>query len=193
MQEIDNPTFLENLRLTQIYCDQQLLNCEKNTASMFRSINPVRNGKKIFEFKISDYGFPSETRYSFSTEWTQDPLSDESSDLFFKELFDLQIQQKREKIKITYDQEFKGGILIVAIDDTVVDGASEVCSDGLVDVYDCPPIDTWFYLTNNPTGRLLFAWIPREFTYQANEAINVNCVDCIQWFKELIPAAKVLT
>jgi len=185
MQETDDLTFHENLLLTQIYCGQQLLNCEKNSASIFRSINPFRNGKRVFEFKISDYGFEPGTRYNFSTEWTQDPLRDESSKLFFNELFDLQLLQKRENIKgLIYDQEFKGGILIVAIDDTITDGMSEVCSEGLIDVYDCPPIDTWFYLTNNPEGRLLFAWIPKEFTYQANEAINVNCVNCIYWLKE---------
>jgi len=191
IQETDDPAFHENLLATQIYCDQQLLNCEKNPAAIFRSINPVRNGKKLFEFKIDDYGFEAETRYSFSTEWTKDPFRDEDSDLFFNELFDFQLLQKRENVKgVISGKAFKGRILIVAIDDTVIDGASEVCSEGLIDVYDCPPIDTWFYLTNNPMGRLLFAWIPREFAYQANEAINVNCVDCIRWLQGQVPEVE---
>jgi len=185
MQKIVDPAFYENLLLTQIYCAQQLLDCEKNTASIFRSINPIRNENKLFEFKISDYGFEPESRYCFSTEWTQDPLRGENYELFFKELFDQQLIQKREKTKgVIHDQEFKGSILVAAIDDTVTDGASEVCSEGLIDVYDCPPIDTWFYLKNSSAGRLLFAWIPREFVYQANEAIKVNCMDCIHWWQE---------
>jgi len=187
MLEIETQIFNENLQLTQIYCAKQLENCDKNTASIFRSINPIINGKKIFEFKITDYGFDPEKRYSFSTEWTQDPYRDESSNLY-KELFDLQLLQKRENIKLIVNGEkFYGNILVVEIDNSVTDGASEVCSDGLIDIYDCPPIDTWFHLTHESTGRLLYAWIPREFVYQANEAIKVNCVDCIQWFEKIQP------
>jgi hypothetical protein len=183
MLEIERQIFNENLRLTQIYCAEQLKNCDKNTASIFRSINPVMNGKKIFEFKITDYGFDPENRYSFSTEWTQDPIRDKSSNLF-NELFDLQLLKKREKIElIVSNEKFYGKILVAEIDATVTDGASEVSSDGLIDIYDCPPIDTWFHLTHEPPGRLLYAWIPREFVYQADEAIKVNCVDCIQWFE----------
>jgi hypothetical protein len=185
MQEIENLIFNKNLLLTQTYCAQQLLNCDKNTASIFRSINPTRNEKKIFEFKITDYGFDTKKRYFFSTEWTQDPYRDESSKLF-NELFELQLLKKRENIELKVSEEkFYGKILVVAIDNSVTDGASEVCSEGLIDIYDCPPIDTWFHLTHESTGRILYAWIPREFVYQAEEAIKVNCVDCIQWFYEI--------
>lgn len=187
MRETDNPSFYENLLLTQIYCDQQLLNTEKNTASIFRSINPIRNGNKLFEFEISDYGLEPDTRFNFSTVWKEDPIS---SDLF-SELFDFQISKKKEDIKsIISSQEFQGNILVAEIDSTVVDGASEVCSGGLVDIYDLPPIDTWFYHKNGPNGRLLFAWIPKEFTYNATEAIEVNCVDCLYWYKEKQPELK---
>jgi len=183
MKEIDKTTFHENLLLTQIFCKQQLLNCDKNAASIFRSINPIYNGKKLFEYKISDYGYEPETRYCFSTEWTQDPLRNESQ--LYNELFEFQLLQKRENIKsVVFEQKFNGQILVAEIDNTVTDGASEVCSEGLVDIYDCPPIDTWFYLTHNSTGRFLFAWIPKEFVYNANKAIEVNCVDCLHWFNE---------
>ncbi|WP_163411199.1 hypothetical protein [Flavobacterium ajazii] len=183
MKETDDLSFYENLLLTQIYCDQQLLNSEKNIASIFRSINPIRNGKKLFEFKITDYGYTPGTRFSFSTEWTQDPI-DWSSGLFI-ELFNFQLLKKRENIKTTVsDQEFQGKILVAEIGNTVTDGVSEIWSDGLIDFYDYPPIDTWFHLENNPNGRLLFAWIPIEFVYNATEAMTVNCVDCLYWFDE---------
>lgn len=183
MKETDDLSFYENLLLTQIYCDRQLQNSEKNIASIFRSINPIRNGKKLFEFKITDYGFEPDTRFNFSTEWTQDPIDCNSG--LFTELFHFQLLKKRENIKNTVSgQEFQGRILVAEIDNTVTDGASEVCSDGLVDVYDYPPIDTWFHLEKNPNGRLLFAWIPKEFVYNANEAIAVNCMDCLYWYDE---------
>jgi hypothetical protein len=172
--------------LTQIYCDKQLLNCDKNAASIFRSINPILNAVNIFEFKISDYGFAPEIRYSFSTEWTQDPLRNDSH--LYNELYNLQLLKKREHLeKVVYNKEYKGRILVAQIDCTVTDGASEVSSMGLIDVYDCPPIDTWFYLSDNINDRLLFAWIPNEFVHQANQAIEVNCVDCLSWFNREEP------
>lgn len=183
MKEIDKTIFYENLLLTQFFCEQNLLNCDKNAASIFRSINPIHNGKKLFEFKISDYGLKPETRYSFSTEWSQDPLRNGSE--LYNELFDFQLLQKRERItQLVSSQKFNGKILVAEIDNTVTDGASEVCSEGLIDIYDCPPIDTWFYLSQNSTGRLLFAWVPKQFVYNANQAIEVNCVDCLYWYDE---------
>jgi hypothetical protein len=138
MQELDNTSFYQNLQLTQLFCKHQLLNCDKNAASIFRSINPVRNGKKLFEFKITDSGWGSETRYSFSTEWAQDPLR--NGNKLFHELYELQLLQKRAKIEsLIASQDFQGRILVAEIDNTVTDGASEVYSDGLIDVYDCPP------------------------------------------------------
>lgn len=183
MQEIDKTIFYENLLLTQFFCEQQLLNCDKNAASIFRSVNPIHDGKNLFEFKISDYGYEPETRYNFSTEWTQDPLRNGSE--LYNELFEYQLLKKRENIKrLVSGQKFNGKILVAEIDNTVTDGASEVCSDGLIDIYDCPPIDTWFYLLHNLTGRLLFAWVPKQFVYNANKAIEVNCVDCLHWYDE---------
>ena len=29
----------------------------------------------------------------------------------------------------------------------------------------------------------MFAWIPDEVKHYANEAVLVNCVDCINWFQ----------
>jgi hypothetical protein len=189
MQEINETLFYENLKLSQIYCEQQLLNCDKNTASIFRSINPIINGRNIFEFKISDYGFAPKTRYCFSTEWTQDPLR--NGNALYNELFDLQLLKKRDHLgKTLSNKEYNGRILVAQIDCTVTDGASEVSSMGLIDVYDCPPIDTWFYLLDNINERLLFAWIPNEFVYDANQAIEVNCVDCLSWFDEKEPQNK---
>jgi hypothetical protein len=189
MDGIDNTLFFKNLLLTQFFCERRLLNCDKNAASIFRSINPVHHGKKLFNFKITDYGFAPETRYSFSTEWTHDPLRNENG--FYNELFEFQLSQKRGKIGDNVsEQKFDGRILVAEIDNTVIDGASEVCSEGLIDVYDCPPIDTWFYLTNNSTERILFAWIPKQFVHNANEAIKVNCVDCLYWFEGQQPLVK---
>jgi hypothetical protein len=183
MEKANKQNFEKNLLLTQIYCDRQIKNCDKNSASIFRSINPIINGKKLFEFKLTDYGFEPEKRFAFSTEWSLDPYRDESSN-WYKKLFELQLIEKQEIIKsVNYAEQFNGKILVVEIDCSMTDGVSEVSSDGLIDVFDCPPIDTWFYFDNESSPRLLYAWIPREFVYQANQAILVNSVDCIDWYE----------
>jgi hypothetical protein len=149
-----------------------------------RSINPIIKGNKLFEFKLIDY-YEQRKRYDFCTEWTQDPHAEENSNLI-NEIFDFQLLQKKEKPALDLlDKEFSGEILVAEIDNTIWDGASEQCSEGLVDVYDLPPIDTWFYIKQGSSTRNLYAWIPKEFIYQANDAISVNAVDCLSWLGKL--------
>jgi hypothetical protein len=86
------------------------------------------------------------------------------------------------------NEKYQGNIIISNIDESVNDGASEVSSAELFDQYDIPPVDTWFYLMKAENGtRILFAWIPQAYLHDANEAVDVNCVDCIGWFKDWYP------
>jgi len=55
MLTIDKNIFLTNLWLTRQYCDIQKVHTEKNSTSIFRSINPQINGRNIFKFNLSDY------------------------------------------------------------------------------------------------------------------------------------------
>jgi hypothetical protein len=102
-----------------------------------------------------------------------------------KRLYNL---QSLHKGKTTFNSlpalDHKGRILIAEIDQTVVDGASEMESEGLIDLNDCPPIDTWVYLTSNKKGKILFAWIPEPFVSLAQATIDVNCIDCLFWYQE---------
>ena len=187
MLNIDKNIFATNLRLTQQYCDIQKTHTEKNNTSIFRSFNPQINGDNIFKFKLSDYGLEENVKFCFLTDWIIDPTERENEYLF-DELFEKQLTHKRANvINNSIDKRFNGDILIAQIDNTVIDGASAVVSGGLVDDFDCPPIDTWFYQTKSKDGRLLFAWIPHEFVTFANDAVSVNCVDCINWFKNWFP------
>jgi len=187
MLTIDKNIFLTNLWLTRQYCDIQKVHTEKNSTSIFRSINPQINGRNIFKFNLSDYGLEQDVRFNFLTEWTSDPFARESEYLI-SELFEGQIAHKKANItKNSSDSTFRGDILIVQVDNTVIDGASAVVSNGLIDDYDCPPIDTWFYKIESTKGRLLFAWIPHEFVSLANDAIRANPVECLNWFKNWYP------
>ena len=187
MLKIDNKIFTDNLLLTQEYCRLQTEKNENDIAKILRSYNPSYYLKKYFSFKKEFFNFDIEPNinYCTSTEWANDPTTRES---IVDNLFVDQLKYKNQYLQNLHkDKLFLGKIMIAKIDLTVLDGASEVQSLGLVDLYDIPPIDTWFYLTKTKESRLLFAWIPDELVHYANEAILVNCMDCINWFDESYP------
>ena len=117
------------------------------------------------------------------TKWTFDPFEQQPA-LSIEKLFE-DLMSFKEQYRVNQESiEYCGDILIAQIDCTVCDGASEHESLGLVDLYDMPPIDTWFYLTKSNEGRLLYCWIPDPVKRYADEAVAVNCVDCISWFDQ---------
>jgi len=181
MLNINKQVFADNLKLTQAYCDVQLKNGISDNAKIFRTYNPLYGNKHLFSFVTEHFDFDIEPnlKYCTLTKWIVDPTEKES---IVDNLFMDQLSYKKQCIRsIERDKTYTGSILVAQIDCTVIDGASEVQSSGLVDQYDIPPIDTWFYLTRTNESRLLFAWIPDEFVKYADEAVQVNCVDCINW------------
>lgn len=185
MLNIDKQIFADNLRLTQAYCDLQLKDAIHDNAKVLRSYNPFYGDKNIFSFQTENFEIEPNLRHCTLTEWIVDPTDRES---IVENLFTAQIHHKKQFIcSIEIEKPYSGKILASQIDCTVIDGASEVQSLGLVDVYDIPPIDTWFYIARTTESRLLFAWIPNEFVHYANEAVLVNCVNCINWFQTWYP------
>ncbi|WP_316834528.1 hypothetical protein [Pedobacter nutrimenti] len=182
--DIDEDIFNANLELTKAYCRLQIEGEVKDNAKVFRSYNPILDGKPLFSFKTEYFNFDIEPNLNHCTltTWAIDPLDTENT---VENLFVEQLAFKKESLS---NNEFKeqsaGKIIVSEIDYTFVDGASEIQSLGLIDLYDMPPIDTWFYLIKTEETRLVFAWIPDEFVHYANEAVLVNCVDCIQWFED---------
>lgn len=168
--------FYDDLNITKLYCETQLKNTQKTTASILRSINLIYNKKELFEFKYTSYPI---------TEWTVDPL-DEQANIAISDLFTEQMSVKYKTISgLENADNIKGRILIADFDETVVDGASEAESEGFIDGYDLPPIDTWFYLSRRPNGwRYMYAWAPDKFIDLVENAILVNCVDCLRWYDE---------
>ena len=188
MLNIDKNIFGWNLSLTQEYCRLQLYKPQLDNAQIFRSYNPTLNQKPLFAFKVEHFAFDIEPNLSSCTftQWALDPTEKENENLI-DTLFEQQIDFKASHVSVDTRKVYQGDILISQIDCTVIDGASEMQSLGLVDIYDIPPIDTWFYLTRSKESRLLFAWIPKELRHHANEAVLVNCVDCINWFQNWYP------
>jgi hypothetical protein len=181
MLNIDKQIFAENLKLTQAYCDVQLKKGIIDNAKIFRSYNPIYGDKHLFSYVSERFDFEIEPnlKHCTLTRWIVDPTEKES---IVDNLFAEQINYKKQAVSsIEADKIHSGRILVSQIDCTVIDGASEVQSLGLIDLYDIPAIDTWFYMTRTKESRLLFAWIPKELVKYADEAVQVNCVDCINW------------
>jgi len=181
MLNINKQVFSENLKLTQLYCHLQLKNNITDNAKILRSYNPTYGDNHLFTFVTERFDFEivPNLKHCALAKWMIDPISKES---IVENLFTEQINHKKKIVSsIETDRTYPGRILASKIDCTVVDGASEVQSLGLVDLYDIPAIDTWFYITRTNESRLLFAWIPNELIKYADEAVQVNCVDCINW------------
>ncbi|MEO3406567.1 hypothetical protein AAFN85_21815 [Mucilaginibacter sp. CAU 1740] len=180
--KIDIELFNQNLLITQQYCYLQARYAVKNVAHALRTIDRY-NDIKLFSYK-ENLGFGSIGPF-VSITWTLNPVFSDDSGLYDK-LFDAQLSYKHDFLtdKLINNLDTKGRILVAEIEQTVFDGASEAVSYGLIDIYDCPPIDTWFYMTKIKGLRVLYAWIPEYFVELADEAIAVNCMDCLQWYHE---------
>ncbi len=185
---LDYAIVKRNLLLTQAYCAKQLSQSSVSNAAIFRSINLTWNGRSLFNFRRSEWGASLNLNYE-EARWTTDPYGDGNGSMF-DDLFVLQMKRKQELLAaetVETDTRFSGKILAFEVDGTLIDGAAEVESEGILDGYNCPPIDTWFCLTSRNSkkycNRLLLAWIPDAFVRQVGDGIDVNPEACIEWFK----------
>jgi hypothetical protein len=174
MLSINKEEFIANLRLTQVYCARQLQQKELSHAKILRSINPVYQGEKFFTFP-------------FSTEAEWPANTDPYNEQLFATLFEQQLTHKAQAVTLSYSTEPTGKIAVADYEESVTDGASQSISLGLFDVYDCPPVDTWFYRADYEGRQLLFAWIPEPFVEVTKDVMDVNPVDDIGWFSDWFP------
>jgi len=187
MLGIGSKIYNDNLLLTKAYCELQIKNNNKSLAEVLRSFNPQYDMQSLFSFKqVNNY---------FTTEWSLDPIMGSNKQLY-NELFEKQLEFKSTIIgSSSPGVEPEGQLMIAEIDYTFIDGASEEASQGFIDINDCPPIDTWFYLASNKHTRLLFCWIPQQFVDLVDDGINANPVDCFYWYtdKKLERISGVIT
>lgn len=188
MLKIDKKIFAYNLNLTQQYCRVQQHKIEADPAKVFRSFNPMHKSRPLFSFQVNEYSFEIKPGLNTCTiaKWLFDPVGMGCKKLVDR-LFAQQITHKAAVVDFYNQQIDEGEILVAEFDDTVMDGASEVASLGFIDLYDLPPIDTWFYLMKHQNTRILFAWIPTTFKQLVQEAIEVNCLDLLKWFRDFSP------
>ena len=175
--EINKETFFQNLNLTQIYCEQRIQDKSKSIAKILRSLNLKYANKKIFEFEWN-----KEYKVEL-TKWNVEFLDNDFQ--IIKELYEQQMSRKKQSIGTNQNKDFKGRIFVSEFESGMTDGASEIESKGLIDGYDLPPIDTWFYLTKKNNRQNIYAWIPERLEVEANNAIEVNLLDVLSWMENI--------
>lgn len=185
---INKDTFNENLTKTQAYCNWRMRDKTLDNAQIFRSFNPDFKGRKLFEFQYAEYGIGPVSCFNNTniSAWTASPFDDN----IIEHLYASQLKRKSAFAETStpgQSQSAKGDIIISKIDLTLQDGASAFQSQGFFDTYDLPPIDTWFYMTEYKASRLIFAWVPQQYKPRVNQAILVNCTDCLGWFSQWYP------
>jgi hypothetical protein len=175
MYNIDKKVFDENLLITQTYCEMQLTNTDKPVAEILRSFNPEYNGKRLVIYRSS---------LKVPVEWSIDPFDKENKYLF-KDLFENQLSHKIKEIKeLAINKQINGAVLVVEVYNSQMDGGATAYSEGLFDLYDWPPIDTWFYYLKSKDQDVLFAWIPEKFIELIDEGIAVGLNDYIYWLDD---------
>jgi hypothetical protein len=191
MLKFNQDEFDLNLSITRHYCEQQLQNTDLPVAEVLRSFNPEYKGKKICGF--NRFQWPGNPKIFAEAKWNVDPL-ESIKEFSYNDLFEKQIACKKGVIQFfDHTTEFKGKILVAEIDSVICDGVSEDESDGFIDYNDCPPIDTWFYMTENgDSRRVLYAWIPELYVHLVNEAIAVNALSVIIWLDDYIAEGRDL-
>ena len=150
MLNINLEEFNKNLLLTQQYCQSKRRS--ENVASDLRSFNPEIDGQPMFSYRFEDRIYSK----CWITVWNVDPIMGNDKYLY-DELYEKQLIYKKECIKTPGNvADYKGKILIAEIDMTVVDGASEAESEGLIDNNDCPPIDNLVYIISQRSSHIWF-------------------------------------
>ena len=138
-------------------------------ARILRSINPVYKGKSLYIFQDDYYGCPI-ARAIYH------PFN-------YEEILEQALSVRKECKLPDGDLKQFGKILKFENDTTTYDEAA--CADGgFVDNGDCPPIDSWFYVTK----RYLYCWIPTMFLEKMQNAIDVEPLDSYIWLDESDPS-----
>lgn len=162
---------IENLPKTMEYCNHRILNHHESDSNILRSIITEINGKSIYsgDDKIQD--------------WKIDYLNDNQ---WLHDIFQQQLASKK-LIQIKKAKGLNGKLISFNYNETLICGGSQASSNGFIDNYNFPPIDTWVWLGTFKKDDLLIAWIPNKFIQLAQAGIDANPEGCINWLSEWYP------
>lgn len=160
-------------RLSEIVAWTALLMKEEtsgqwNNRTLFRKTNPLIDG--VPAFRLEEGGVT----------WNVDICN---ADKVLSVLFNALLSRPQVSPATWQEMKTMGKIIAHEIQTTVADGGSEAASDGYVDVYDLPPVDTWIWLSGGPDGSnpILYCWVPNPFVAAMQGAMDVSCMANYEW------------
>lgn len=168
--KIDRDAFYLNLQKT-IHWTEKIVGNIKDVSAIdysrvLRTTNLLYNNRPFYS-------------WDFDTTWVS-PTEGGNFDYF--KVLSLAMEHRTDTELIESAVE-KGKILAFEIDITTCDGAPIEVSEGFVDDFDIPPIDTWFFVTK----KYLYCWIPTLFIGKMQDAINVEILGSYQWLEDTAP------
>lgn len=171
IQPVDQPLFLKRLQEVFSWTDQLMADNasgEWNNRTIFRKTIPEIGGVPAFQLEAD------------GVSWNMDICE---ADNVLCVLVAALNQRSGSSAVSWQEMRAKGKIVAHEINATVTDGASEANSQGYVDVYDLPPVDTWIYLTAGISGSnpVLYCWVPAPFVAAMQGAIDVSCIGNYEW------------
>jgi hypothetical protein len=137
-----------------------------NYGTALRQGSPIYKGKPFYTYEMENYAKPPRVPFNYH-----------------KVLKAALYERNIEPLQLS-NIDSLGKILLFETDLTTYDGIAIVESLGFVDFADIPPIDTWFYVTDE----LLYCWIPALFIEKMNAAMAVEVYDSYKWLNETNPA-----
>jgi len=177
MFKMDKQSFVEQLRIAIEWTSvlSQNFDFEKGFyGTVFRKTNPIINNILLYSFD-GDY-----------VTWNVDECNVSNYKSALSQAISCRgIVEKK--------MSYRGRILCFTIGLTTNDGVAVIESDCFMDESDVPPIDTWFYISeNNNTSNseiaTLFCWIPSEFERVVQKAIDIEMMKSYFWFDRINPA-----
>lgn len=90
-----------------------------------------------------------------------------------------EIASERRSGRLGGEPDTNGRMLAYQVSSDMAEGATELASQGFLDVVSEPPWDTWTWFSES-TGVLL-AWVPRRFEEAVTKGIEVSSTAAIWW------------
>jgi len=180
MLTINREEFFANLKTTQAYCAQQLLQpWQSEFLALRTSLRSIYQNQQWF---VTPPGREAGAALTKLEEWLR--TSDPYDSARFAEVVAQRLAHKTRAVAgLAHQAFYPGRILVAEYGMNIPDGAVEVETESFFDEFDLSPIDTWFYTGySEASGGILFAWIPEQFTGLAQLAIDMQFLDILHWF-----------
>jgi hypothetical protein len=198
----ESPQNIEKKKVFAEFTDEEIHELSIHLLLTFREItrqidrhdfNTDKNGEILRNNNFDEFGSPL---YKFDKSGNPDLYN---SVLDYNHIINMIMHNRQSLITNLKGEPFKyGRILGFETLQSMPDGFPIQESNGLVDNYDIPPIDTWIYYKSNfkkthneprysDSNQILFCWIPSEAVKIMQHTMDGEALDTYFWLDECYP------